>query len=508
MRFSWLLVLWAVLFATPASAEWHEASSDHFVVYSDQNPKEIRIFSERLERFHAALQSTFKRNNAPPSPSNRVTVYVVRNQNEVRELFGENASRYIGGFYVPRAGGSFAIVPRVSNSGLDVSGSERVLYHEYAHHFLFGSTAHALPLWVTEGFAEFYSTVRFEKDGSVGLGLPAIHRAPELFHSKNVPIERLFDTKAYLASRSDSYDEFYGKSWLLFHYLQFSAERKPQWTAYLTAIASGKSEMEAATTSFGDLKALAREIDRYLLRKRLPYVPVPAAKLTLGAINVRALDPGEAAAMPIVIRSRRGVNAEQAAALLPKAQAVAQQYPKSAAVLAALAEAEVDAGNSAAAIAAADAAIAIDAKQINAQLQKGYALANLASSGSDDQLKAWNAVRAQFLKVNAIENDHPIPLVRYYLTYRQQGNEPTKNAVEGLEWALQLAPFDMGLRMTVATQQMSDKRFDAAIATLGPAAANPHNAQLRDVASRLIAVAKEKGSIDKTTAGEAAAATN
>ena len=41
--------------AIGAGADWLEASSDHFVIYSDQNEKSIAGFSERLEVFHAAM---------------------------------------------------------------------------------------------------------------------------------------------------------------------------------------------------------------------------------------------------------------------------------------------------------------------------------------------------------------------------------------------------------------------------------------------------------------------
>ena len=50
-----------------ARAEWHEASSDHFLVIADQNEKDVREFTERLERFHGALMSIA--NSAETKPS-------------------------------------------------------------------------------------------------------------------------------------------------------------------------------------------------------------------------------------------------------------------------------------------------------------------------------------------------------------------------------------------------------------------------------------------------------
>ena len=66
--------------------------------------------------------------------------------------------------------------------------------------------------------------------------------------------------------------------------------------------------------------------------------------------------------MPVIIRSRRGVDDEGAKAVLTDARAIASRFPKDPAVLSALAEAEHDAGNDKEAIAAADAALADDPK--------------------------------------------------------------------------------------------------------------------------------------------------
>ena len=54
------------------SAEWHEASSEHFLVIADQKEKDVREFTERLERYHSALLGLIGRASEKPSPSNRV----------------------------------------------------------------------------------------------------------------------------------------------------------------------------------------------------------------------------------------------------------------------------------------------------------------------------------------------------------------------------------------------------------------------------------------------------
>lgn len=51
-----------------------------------------------------------------PSPSNRVTIFVVSNQTAVREVAG-TANRYLAGFYLPRAGATVAVIPERLSGG-------------------------------------------------------------------------------------------------------------------------------------------------------------------------------------------------------------------------------------------------------------------------------------------------------------------------------------------------------------------------------------------------------
>ncbi len=162
--FGRIAALFLFLLPAPLLAEWHEASSDHFLVIADQSERDVREFTQRLERYHSALTEVMKQPNAKPSPSNRVTIYVVRSGSDVRKLAGDT-SGFLQGFYQPRAGGSVAFISRVDSSGgRDLDDSERVLFHEYAHHVMHSNNEWVSPRWLSEGFAEFYSTARFERD--------------------------------------------------------------------------------------------------------------------------------------------------------------------------------------------------------------------------------------------------------------------------------------------------------------------------------------------------------
>ncbi len=483
--YRWIIALPALLAGGAAQAEWLEASSSHFVVYADDSERDIRRFSEQLERYHDAMAGVTGRTLPPPSPSNRVTVFVVKSEREMQRLTG---SRIIAGFYIPRAGGSVAFVPRVETGGVEVEWSMSVLLHEYAHHFIISNSNFPLPRWLNEGSAEFFSAVRFRPDGGLSMGLGARDSYLQLAFADRVTVEELLDPDVYEKKRRrDGYDAFYGKSWALYHYLRFDPERRGQLSSYLQLMASGKTSREAALEAFGPFADLDRDVMAYSRKSMLLGWNLAPEMLEVGQIDVRAMTEGEVAIMPARIRSRRGVGAEEAAKVLVLAREVAARYPGDAAVLAALAEAEFDAGNDAEAIAAADAALALDPAQVNAYVQKGYALfRRAAATEGEEQAAAYRAAVAPFLALNKIENDHPLPLIYYFRSFAERGAQPPEQAVLGLEHAAELAPFDLGLRLNLASYQIRAGNLAAARTNLIPVAYNPHGGDLAEPAQQVI----------------------
>ena len=472
--------------SAPARADWLQASSDHFVIYAQDSERDLRTFSEQLERYHTALALLFGVTGPAPSPSNRVSVYVVANVQAVRKIHG-GGNKYLGGFYLPRAGGSLAIIPKVDAAKSAEDGSMVTLLHEYAHHFMISANSMQRPRWFSEGAAEFFSSSSFAADGSMILGRPALHRAMELFHSPDVKVADLLDPTDYDKRARRNYDAFYGKSWLLYHYLTFDTARKGQFTRYLSLLDKGKSQRDAAAEAFGDFDVLEKDIERYLMRKKISVLPIDGGKLKIGNVVIRPLSAGEAAMMPLVIRSKRGVDQDAASELVAEARSVAALHPRDAAVFSALAEAEYDAGNDGEAIAAADAALALDPAQTNAYVQKGYALFRRAADAKGDTVAAYNQARAPFVALNKRENDHPLPLVYYYRSFVEQGREPPKLAIDGLIRAVELSPFDFGLRMNLGEALIKLNRVEEARIILRPVAFDPHGGGMAESAAAMLA---------------------
>ena len=244
--------------AAPADATWRQASTDHFVIYSEDSSKVLNEFATNLERYDAAMRYIRRLPDHKPSPSNRLTIFVVRSVGAVEKLYGKGGSD-VAGFYMGRATGSFAITPRSSGGGSQYDLNEQiVLLHEYAHHFMLQTYPGAFPAWLIEGFAEFNSTAKFEADGGVGIGLPANHRAYALA-ARPMKMEKLLVATVGGLKREEV-EPLYARGWLLTHYLTFDPGRKGQLTTYIAAINNGTGSLEAAKKAFGDLDRLDRDL--------------------------------------------------------------------------------------------------------------------------------------------------------------------------------------------------------------------------------------------------------
>ena len=483
----------ALWMTQPAQAAWSEATSPHFIVYSQEKPEALRAYVEKLERFDGAMRRLRRLDDPAVSPSNRLTVFVVDRLASVQKLASPSARgrSSIYGFYQPRAGGSFAVVPRMAGSGRPGNlQPETVLLHEYAHHFMFRNYSGAFPAWFVEGFAEFFAAAKFEPDGGVRLGLPALHRANGLFAATEFPLEQMLSA-SYGKLSPEQADVLYSRGWLLTHYLLLNSTREGQLTSYIGAINSGKSAAEAAKT-FGDLKILQRELNAYMRKPRMNYLAMaPTQKVV--AIEIRPLSRGASAIMATRMQSTRGVDATTAPAVARDMRRLASPFAGDPDVQRALAEAEFDAGDLDAAEAAADRALAVEPRHVGALLYKGRVrLARAVKSGAVDAA-SWKEARRWFVRANAVENDNPESLLLFYESYAAAKSEPTRNAIDGLYRAHELAPEDDGLRLIVVRQLLLDGKPEAAKQVLAPVAYAPHGGARAVWAASILATIEEAG---------------
>jgi tetratricopeptide (TPR) repeat protein len=490
----------AAIFAVTgaARAEWHEAKSKHFVIYSDGSLSELREFATKVEKFDAAVRVARRMDDPPLGDHGRLTIYVLKNAAAVARMHGDRRNG-VAGFYSARASGSVAFVHRERDTGVPeeyrqfMLNADTVFFHEYFHHLMLSDAHAALPRWVIEGFAEYFSTATIERDGSMLFGRAANHRASGLHSIPDVSLEELVGN-SFGKLDDEATNELYGRSWLLSHYLYSSVERRGQLDIYLAGIQAGKPAIDAAREAFGDLKLLDRELRKYLLSKNLNGYVVPASRIAIGPLEVRKMTAGETEMMPVRMRSDRGVDAKSAAVVVKQARAIAAKYPDDPFVQGTLAEAEHDVGDHVAAIAAADRALAVNPKDVQAMIYKGRAL--MAQGAAKREETDWAKVRSWFARANRMEPEFAEPLMLYHASFGVQGIEAPENALKGLLYAVLLAPGDQALRMTAVVELIRRNRLGEAKTTFVPIAYDPHlNAEWRDRYAKVMeAISAGRGS--------------
>jgi tetratricopeptide (TPR) repeat protein len=472
------------MIAAPAHAAWHVAESKHFVIYSDQSPKSLYDFATRLERFDQAVRLATNADDPAVGDGNRLTVFVMPTVADVQSLYGGRA-RFLNGFYSGRVSGSLAYVPR-RLADFDQSEVERVFFHEYTHHLMAEETARPYPEWYFEGVAEFFATPKFDRDGSVWFGRPPKDRAYGLLEGPKMPVETMLRGLKGKVTLGET-DVFYGRGWLLTHYLILNSARKGQLGAYLSALASGTPPLQAAQKIFGDLNQLDRELDAYRSKPLLSF-NVAAGKFNLQAINVVPLSPGAAAVILARARTKSGVPHEQAEALAGEVRQIEAQFKGDELVERTLAEAELNASHPAAAEAAADRALAANPHSVEALVIKGKAMLERARKTDGDARHAlFDKARSLFIAANKLDTEDPEPLYEYYRAFAHEGLRPTENAVAALHYASDLAPQDMGVRMTSAIAYLDEHKASDARAALAIVAYSPHLGEVGGVARKMIA---------------------
>jgi tetratricopeptide (TPR) repeat protein len=421
----------------------------------------------------------------PVGDGNRLTVFVMPTVATIQRLAGD---RFVSGFYTGRESGSLAFVPR--KSAFDSAGgmdADIIFFHEYAHHLMFQTVSQPLPEWLVEGFAEFMSTVRFERDGHVGIGAPAQHRAYSLLLGQQLPLETLLAGN-YKKISEEQRESIYGRGWLLVHFLTFEPSRSGQLDKYANFLADGVPSLDAARKAFGDLKQLDHDLNDYLRRNRLLYWKLPGEKFPAPPVSVQPLSEGAGKVILLRAQSRKGVDEKSAEPLAQEVREIEARYPGDELVELTLSEAELDAGHPQASQAAAERALKANPGDTDALVLKGRAIEAAADKMTGpSREEAFRTARAIFIDANKVDTEDPEPLYEYYLTYGKQGIAPTDNAIAALHYASDLAPQDTGVRMNSAIAYLHEGKLKEAKSTLSVVAYSPHGGDASDLAKRMMA---------------------
>jgi tetratricopeptide (TPR) repeat protein len=270
-------VLLLLILASPSFAadKWVSVRSRNFTLVGNAGESDIRRAGRTLEEFRSAMAELFpKMGQTPQVPT---TIVVFKNDESFKPykpLYNGQPSNTLAFFQPGEDANYIALTATLP--------SPNVILHEYVH-FLLRENVGSLPLWVSEGLAECYSTFDLggkQNEFTIGRA-PEQHIATLNMTPQFIPLKRLLAIQPGSPEYNESSKQgmFYAESWSIVHYLMFGADgkRRMQFTEFLTDLLKGEtfenSFGQAFQTDYGTLESEVREY----VRKRASW---PMVKVT------------------------------------------------------------------------------------------------------------------------------------------------------------------------------------------------------------------------------------
>jgi hypothetical protein len=243
-----------------SDSEWILARSPRFEVYSHAGGSEARQVLLWFERLHSFFEQ-----QTGVRVDRRLPLHVlVFSSIQEYAPFRRNATAEA--YYTANDRGDYIILP-----GPD---ADRLAAHEYWH-FVAHTGALRMPLWLNEGLAEFYSTVRLEATGGRIGSAPRLHIASlrNRFWIRLPVLLTLADNSPVLRERETA-EIYYAESWALTHMLKLSPAYAPRFSQLLQRLASGlPSEQALEAVYLRPLDSIASDLRIWFLKDRSAPVP-------------------------------------------------------------------------------------------------------------------------------------------------------------------------------------------------------------------------------------------
>jgi hypothetical protein len=466
-------------------ADWLEASTENFVIYSDGSEASLREFATNVEQFHQTLVivTGIKPHHFGP----KLRVFVMRNGRAVRELV--QSGRYTEGFYRPNLHGSIAVINRSKPDGAFDITADALLFQVYGYHFLQQHSPVAYPAWYLQGFGEYVSSAEFTPSKKIIIGKAPPNRVPSLFR------DRWFKGEQFFVPPSDITEyrklALSAQSWLLTHYLFHDPQRSKQFGAYLAAINEGKPHAESFSSTFNlPLDKIDDELRRYrdrLRNRRISLPTIDRAQLVTPAVTTRKLGAAEADGIELAVVIRPESTPENRAELAARAMeylAKHEQNPGANLLAAEALFAACDFGR-----ASELATRALNEEKTKQRAQVIVAAADLYRLAEQKQLtpETVKPIRTRLASANRLNPDDPMALYYFFQSYVFAGQKPTANAADGLATVLALVPQDTNVRLALGQYLAKTEQHARARVVLEPLAYGARESGPAEAARNMLA---------------------
>ena len=343
---------------------WFRAESQHFIVYSNTRHSDVATLLAKMERFWFTLREFSQVDLHPPADTPKQVLYYLDDEHALGTIDPEAPAYAIGlytacdddaqGFGVHMYYGEDPRLPlekRPENEGL------AYIFGAYAHDFFYRHAAQRAPLWFIDGYAQYFSTTRFDGDQAV-VGL-----APQALGTL---LQRLGGGYLYTLDYADVLtgndsegqndagpaglkNEFEARSWVLTHWILSSRDTLAKFQAYVAATANGEDRIKAFKRIF-DLTPAQLNHTLWIYMRQLQATKLTFKSLPEAEISFTDLPESADALMLDQAALKSCPGAKYGHALLNRVRADAPKFPDSELAQLTLARAEVLYGDPAAAL--------------------------------------------------------------------------------------------------------------------------------------------------------------
>ncbi|MEO7496236.1 MAG: hypothetical protein ABIT83_09775 [Massilia sp.] len=264
------------------ASRWFRAESQHFVVYSDTRHEDVFQLLNNLEKLDYLLRIFTKDYNTGRGSQQKIALYYHDRMGSFQQITGSASDEVVGlynscGAGVQGFGVHLERIGNLTNEELGktpLNNSLSYLFEAYTRHFLYRNTDIRSPSSFIDGFAQYFSSVRFSDSqltlGRVPTNLGKYFRFIDNGRSQSLGYKEVFEPDdgsgdGYL-NESLKRLEFLSKSWLLTHYMLSTDVNLGRKDKYLELVYQDVPASKAFETAFGLTPA---QIDEMMWRYRI-----------------------------------------------------------------------------------------------------------------------------------------------------------------------------------------------------------------------------------------------
>lgn len=414
-----------------AVSQWARAESAHFVVYTDTREEDVTALLDNLEKLDHLLRIYTGAKAVGEVPEPKLTLYYLARPERLRDIDGAMPADTIG-LYASCAwggqgfGGQIERIPRLTDAQLAKGALDPTLsavFQAYARHFLYRHTDIRVPVAYIEGFAQYFSSVRFTaQEMVVGRVPPALARYLNFLGDGRRYSLEWRDVLEHNLAHARSYGgaagvqlEFAARSWLLTHYMLSSEDNRQRLSRFLVLVGRGEPPISAFERAVGiQVSDLAGILWRYSLRGvqvlRLAHPELPVSR-----IRYRALPLAAGAVLINDAALKTCPDSADGPALLQGIAAQAVRFPGAEAPRLALSRAQTDWSDPQLALSGLQPLLQDDAPGVDAEHVAGEAARRLAAASEGEARRAHLEVaRRHLLRAQSLAPGSPeVALARF-----------------------------------------------------------------------------------------------